>query len=146
MPSAPVPACECLSDLTRYLCVLGRSEEARREVDAFAEQYPQGSFLDYEFYDHRYARNVRIAVTKREQATLRRIERGLGSAGGRVTRFQNFHKKPQGIVAFHPSVTRAWLSLTPSGGFRRPAGSSETPAHLATAGTSPTGFEPVFWP
>ena len=85
VPQAPVLACECLSDLTRYLCALGRAEEARREVDAFTERYPRGSFRDYEFYDHRYARNVQIAVTKREQATLRRIERGLGSAGGRVT-------------------------------------------------------------
>ena len=80
VPHAPVLACECLSDLTRYLCTLGRPEEARREVEAFTERYPRGSFRDYEFYDHRYARNVRTAVTKREQATLRRIERALDSA------------------------------------------------------------------
>lgn len=80
---APVPACEVLSDLTQYLCALGRPEEARREVDAFTERYPRGSFRDYEFYDHRYARNIRVAVTQREQATLRRIERALGSSKGR---------------------------------------------------------------
>jgi len=83
LPHAPVLACECLSDLTRYLCALGRPEEARREVDAFTERYPRGSFRDYGFYDHRYARNVRVAITKREQATLRRVERALGSPKGR---------------------------------------------------------------
>lgn len=83
VPHAPVLACECLSDLTRYLCALGRPVEARREVDAFTERYPRGSFRDYEVYDHRYARNVRTAITKREHATLRRIERALGSSKGR---------------------------------------------------------------
>jgi hypothetical protein len=85
VPHAPVLACECLSDLTRYLCTLGRAAEARREVEAFTERYPHGSFRDYEFFDHRYNRSVRVAVTKREQATLRRIERVLGPAGGQVT-------------------------------------------------------------
>jgi hypothetical protein len=78
VPQAPVLACEVLSDLTRYLCALGRAEQARREVEAFTERYPHGSFRDYEFYDDRYGRSVRVAVTKREQATLRRIERALG--------------------------------------------------------------------
>jgi len=79
VPQAPVLACEALSDLTRYLCALGRAEEARREVEAFTVRYPRGSFRDYEFFDRRYNRSVKVAVTKREQATLRRIERALGS-------------------------------------------------------------------
>jgi hypothetical protein len=78
VPQAPVLACEVLSDLTRYLCALGRAERARREVEAFTERYPHGSFRDYEFHDDRYGRSVRVAVTKREQATLRRIERAVG--------------------------------------------------------------------
>jgi hypothetical protein len=68
VPHAPVLACEVLSDLTRYLCALGRAEEARREVEAFTERYPRGSFRDYEFFDHRYNRSICVAVTKREQA------------------------------------------------------------------------------
>ncbi len=81
VPQAPVLACEVLSDLTRYLCLLGRAEEARREVEAFTDRYPRGSFRDYEFFDHRYGRNLTTAVTKRELATLRRIERALETKG-----------------------------------------------------------------
>lgn len=80
LATAPVPACEVLSDLTRYLCESGRAEEARREVDTFAQRYPHGAFCDYEFYDHRYGKAIRVAVTKREQATLRRIDRALRKA------------------------------------------------------------------
>lgn len=78
VPHAPPLACECLSDLTRYLCVVGRPQEARREVEAFTARYPHGSFCDHEFHDHRYDRLIKVAVTKREHATLRRIERALG--------------------------------------------------------------------
>jgi len=74
---APVLACECLSDLTRYLCALGRAQDARHEVEAFTQRYPHGSFVDYEFYDDRYGRTIKVTVTKREHATLRRIERAL---------------------------------------------------------------------
>jgi hypothetical protein len=74
---APVLACEILSDLTRCLCDVGRPEEARIEVEAFTERYPRGSFRSYEFFDDRYARHISVAVTKREQATLRRIEKAL---------------------------------------------------------------------
>jgi hypothetical protein len=77
VPHAPVLACEALSDLTRYLCTLGLAEDARREVEVFTERYPRGSFRDCESYDDRYARSFRTVVTKREQATLRRIQRGL---------------------------------------------------------------------
>ncbi len=83
VPHAPVLACETLSDLTRYLCTLGRAEEARREVEALTARYPRGSFRDYEFHDHRFGRRIKVSVTKREQATLRRIERALGSQGRR---------------------------------------------------------------
>ena len=83
VPHAPVLARECLGDLTRYLCALGHPEEARRDVDVFTERYLRGSFRDYEVYDHRYERNIRTATTKREQATLRRVERALGSSKGR---------------------------------------------------------------
>ena len=77
MPHAPVLACEVLSDLTRYLCEAGRASEAKREIEAFNERYPRGSFRSYEFFDHRYGRTVSVAVTKREQATLRRVEKAL---------------------------------------------------------------------
>jgi hypothetical protein len=77
---APVPACEVLSDLTQYLCESGRAGEARQEVETFTQRYPHGSFRDYEFYDHRYGKTIRVAVTKREQATLRRIDRALRTA------------------------------------------------------------------
>jgi len=82
VPQAPVLACEVLSELTRYLCALGRAEEARHEVEAFTERYPRGSFRDYEVFDHRYDRTISVAVTKREQATLRRIERAIGRRRG----------------------------------------------------------------
>jgi hypothetical protein len=80
LASAPVPACEALSDLTQYLCESGRAEEARHEIETFTQRYPHGSFRDYEFYDHRYGTTIRVAVTKREQATLRRIDRALQAA------------------------------------------------------------------
>jgi hypothetical protein len=82
VPHAPVLACECLSDLTRYLCALGRAQDARREVKAFTERYPHRSFVEYEFYDHRYGRTIKVAVTKREQATLRRVERAIAKPCG----------------------------------------------------------------
>jgi hypothetical protein len=80
IPQAPVLACEMLSDLTRYLCVCGRAEEAQREVDAFTVRYPHGSFREYEMFDDRYGKTLRVSVTKREQATLRRVARALRHA------------------------------------------------------------------
>lgn len=77
VPFAPVLACEMMSDLTRYLCKLGRPEEARREVDVFTERYPHGSFREYDSFDHRYGKTIRSSLTQREQATLRRIEKAL---------------------------------------------------------------------
>jgi hypothetical protein len=77
----PFPACEVLSDLTRFLCESDRAEEASREVEAFTQRYPHGSFRDYEFFDHRYGKTIKVAVTQREQATLRRIERALRETG-----------------------------------------------------------------
>jgi hypothetical protein len=35
VPQAPVLACEALTDLTRYLCLLGRAEDAQRELEVF---------------------------------------------------------------------------------------------------------------
>ena len=74
-PQAPVAACEVLSDLTKYLCEAGKAEQASREIEAFTKRYPRGSFCDYEFFDHRYGRIIKVAVTQREQATLRRVKR-----------------------------------------------------------------------
>ena len=96
VPQAPVLACECLSDLTRCLCALGRPEEARSEVDAFTERYPRGSFRDYEFYDHRYARNVRVTITKREKATCV-ASRGRRLAEGSVLRAASLYLSPSPI-------------------------------------------------
>lgn len=76
-PYPPVPACDILGDLTRYLCRLGRADEAQREVDAFTERYPHGSFREYESGEERSGRTRTIPVTQREQATLRRIQRAL---------------------------------------------------------------------
>jgi len=86
VPHAPVLACEAFSDLTRYLCALGRAEEALREVEVFTLRYPHGSFREYEVLDHRYGRSIRSSLTNREQATLRRIERALGHTGERTGR------------------------------------------------------------
>ncbi len=84
-PCPPVPACDILSDLTTYLCRLGRAEEARREVDAFAERYPHGSFHEYEAFDRRSGRSTTIPVAKREQATLRRVERAFNRDASKRT-------------------------------------------------------------
>ena len=80
---APVAACEVLSDLTKYLCEAGQAEEPSREIEAFTKRYPRGSFCEYEFYDHRYGRIIRVAVTKREEATLRRVKRALDRGRGK---------------------------------------------------------------
>jgi hypothetical protein len=83
IPHAPVAACEVFSDLTKYLCEAGKAEEASREIEEFTKRYPRGSFCDYEFYDHRYSRIIRVAVTQREQATLRRVKRALERGQGK---------------------------------------------------------------
>ncbi len=77
VPFAPVLACEMISDLTRYLCKLGRPEEAQRDVSLFTERYPHGSFREYESFDQRYGKTIRSTLTGREQAALRRIEKAL---------------------------------------------------------------------